>query len=258
MAAEQNIDAERAFEAWAKETYEPRLGKDWKCVTWSINHGDKALAAFKGGIEYVRRSAAIGEVGLPELPAAEIPAYGDAAAFYTADQVRQYAHDAVAADRRARASIDGQLTKAPSPVKQAAQGVKTWQERMSDATFDRVRNRECTASEKAMLAEITDLRAQLAHQSDAVESVIACARRVHAKFGADSDWSEWRDLGDALAELVAAPPLSSEQQATRVIDLLREARATLEMWKDVAPAVSLCADIDRVLAGEQQAEKGEK
>lgn len=29
---------------------------------------------------------------------------------------------------------------------------------------------------------------------------------------------------------------------------LRECRATLEMWKDVAPAVSLCADIDRDLA----------
>lgn len=33
-----------------------------------------------------------------------------------------------------------------------------------------------------------------------------------------------------------------------IIKLLREARATLEMWKDVAPAVSLCADIDAALA----------
>jgi hypothetical protein len=31
--------------------------------------------------------------------------------------------------------------------------------------------------------------------------------------------------------------------------LLREARTTLDMWKDVAPAVSLCADIDKALAG---------
>ena len=51
--------------------------------------------------------------------------------------------------------------------------------------------------------------------SDAVQSVIACARRVHAKFGTESDWSEWRDLGDALAEFDAAPPLSSEQQAEK-------------------------------------------
>jgi hypothetical protein len=29
--------------------------------------------------------------------------------------------------------------------------------------------------------------------------------------------------------------------------LLREARATFEMWKDIAPAVSLCADIDKAL-----------
>ena len=33
-----------------------------------------------------------------------------------------------------------------------------------------------------------------------------------------------------------------------MIRLLREARATLEAWKDVAPAVTLCADIDRALA----------
>ncbi|MFC5550317.1 hypothetical protein [Massilia aerilata] len=36
--------------------------------------------------------------------------------------------------------------------------------------------------------------------ADEFQSVISCARRVHAKFGADSDWSEWRDLGDALNE----------------------------------------------------------
>lgn len=35
----------------------------------------------------------------------------------------------------------------------------------------------------------------------------------------------------------------------KIVALLREARATLEMWKDVAPAFSLCADIDRALAG---------
>jgi hypothetical protein len=39
--------------------------------------------------------------------------------------------------------------------------------------------------------------------ADEIESVIACARRVHSKFGSDSDWSEWRDLGDALADLDA-------------------------------------------------------
>lgn len=37
-------------------------------------------------------------------------------------------------------------------------------------------------------------------------------------------------------------------QHNRVLYLLREARATLEMWKDVMPAVSLCADIDAALA----------
>lgn len=44
--------------------------------------------------------------------------------------------------------------------------------------------------------------------------------------------------------LRALPP---EPQARELV-LLREARVTLETWKDVAPAVSLCRDIDVVLA----------
>lgn len=42
------------------------------------------------------------------------------------------------------------------------------------------------------------------------------------------------------ARLIAAAP--------DLLSLLKEARSTLEMWKDVAPAVSLCADIDKALA----------
>ena len=50
----------------------------------------------------------------------------------------------------------------------------------------------------------------------------------------------------ANARLIAAAP--------DLLRLLKEARRTLEMWKDVAPAVSLCADIDAAIAratGEQ-------
>lgn len=50
---------------------------------------------------------------------------------------------------------------------------------------------------------------------DTIQTVIIRARRVYSKFGADSDWSEWRDLGNALAELNVAPPLSSEPQAEK-------------------------------------------
>lgn len=51
-----------------------------------------------------------------------------------------------------------------------------------------------------------------------------------------------RDLAEARANarLIA--------QAPRMFDLLKEARRTLEMWKHVAPAVSLCADIDKAMA----------
>lgn len=51
---------------------------------------------------------------------------------------------------------------------------------------------------------------------------------------------------DANARLIAAAP--------DLLRYLKEARRTLEMWKDVAPAVSLCADIDAAIAratGEQ-------
>ncbi|AST86248.1 hypothetical protein CIG66_07130 [Ralstonia pseudosolanacearum] len=48
------------------------------------------------------------------------------------------------------------------------------------------------------------------------------------------------DASEANARLIAAAP--------ELLALLKEARATLEMWKDVAPAVSLCADIDVAIA----------
>jgi len=37
--------------------------------------------------------------------------------------------------------------------------------------------------------------------AEEVQSAVACAKRVYLKFGAESDWTEWRDLGDALNEL---------------------------------------------------------
>ncbi len=40
--------------------------------------------------------------------------------------------------------------------------------------------------------------------AEEILSVVACARRVHSKFGADSDWSEWRDLAQSLKALDAA------------------------------------------------------
>ena len=49
-----------------------------------------------------------------------------------------------------------------------------------------------------------------------------------------------REQEIANAHLIAAAP--------ELYDLLKEARSTLEMCKDVAPAVSLCADIDKALA----------
>lgn len=66
-----------------------------------------------------------------------------------------------------------------------------------------------------------------------------------------------------LAEYIAARPQDADRtfdilithidtwagrSAGDAVPLLHEARATLKMWKDVAPAVSLCADIDKFFA----------
>lgn len=58
--------------------------------------------------------------------------------------------------------------------------------------------------------------------------------------------SETIDARNAeIADLRAQ--LARQGLGEMVLPLLHEARATLETWKDVAPAVSLCADIDKVL-----------
>ena len=39
-----------------------------------------------------------------------------------------------------------------------------------------------------------------------------------------------------------------EAQRDELLKLVKECRATFEMWKDVAPAVSLCNDLDAAIA----------
>lgn len=56
---------------------------------------------------------------------------------------------------------------------------------------------------------------------------------IHGSASAVDDWSQ-------DASLIAAAP--------DLLYLLTEARMTLEMWKDVAPAISLCAEIDRAIS----------
>ncbi len=47
---------------------------------------------------------------------------------------------------------------------------------------------------------------------------------------------------------VKHPDMVLMQEAPNLLAMLEEARRTLEMWKDVAPALSLCADIDKAIA----------
>lgn len=100
---------------------------------------------------------------------------------YTADQMRQYARDAVAANRRARGMVPSQM-KEPSAREaspQAAQGVKKLPEDLLD--------------------ELSDAVIEAFNQAFAIKD---WAARDH-----------WRDVLTRFEDWRAAPPLSSEQQA---------------------------------------------
>jgi len=47
-------------------------------------------------------------------------------------------------------------------------------------------------------------KAVVDNPADKILDVVECARRVHSKFGSESDWSEWRDLGEAIVDLDVA------------------------------------------------------
>jgi Lar family restriction alleviation protein len=201
MAAEQNIVAERAAPALqpcpfcggtaSAQRFGNRDGGasfavwcDSCHISTAWMHGDdgahRAIEAWNR-----RPSASIGEDGLPELQSIDTPEFRrmlndppntsrPALVAHIDKKMRQYAHDAVAADRRAReaqpkelsaridAFLDENLPKLAATPPQAAQGVKTWQERVGPDYND---SAEPTAHEIAMEAEIADLRAQLARQS---------------------------------------------------------------------------------------------
>lgn len=133
-------------------------------------------------------SASIGEDGLPELPDADHALDCGMQPFYRPDQMRQYASEAVAADRRVRSG--------------AGSGVNTWQERMPES----VRQIGSAASQVAyMEAEIRDLRAHLAATGEDVNALLLeeCRR--------DRDAARAR-AAELQAAYDAAPPLSSEPQ----------------------------------------------
>jgi hypothetical protein len=73
-----------------------------------------------------------------------------------------------------------------------------------------------------------------------IESILCAADAEVGPACCDEDYQKLRLL------MAATPDL---------LEMLEEARRTLEMWKDVAPAISLCVDIDKAIArarGESQ------
>jgi hypothetical protein len=229
-----------------------------------------------------RRSAAIGDGGLPEL----MEAFGTMenadedghtigwVPGYTASQMRGYALDAIAADRRARGAT---LEKSPGSddklaetrmatgfgdagtigmlteiAPQAAQGVKTWQERVDESGM-RGTEHACMMAEIADLrSEVTYLRVQLARQSQSGLVQIGELVELNDGFGVEPntifvDWNAERYKLPVGTRIYAAPPLSSEQQAQ-----------CPRCPKQTPYGPVTCADCTERELGEQQVEKGVK
>jgi hypothetical protein len=93
---ELNIEAERAaFEAW--------LGRPMMNPEQPTHYNGRDVKTAWGAWQEATRRAApadVGEDGLPDLPERDGDWAGDS--WWTADSMRQYARDAIAADRRAR------------------------------------------------------------------------------------------------------------------------------------------------------------
>jgi hypothetical protein len=257
MAAEQNIDAERAAPellpcpfCGGTDVYverndytsayvqcDSRVGPYSACLARGPiavqDSDDEDVPGAAGAIEAWnkqsrRASASIGEDGLPELPwGDDFEAWLEVRTGHEVrTEIRQYARDAIAADRRARANSPA----IPDGSPQAAQGVKTWEERVTgcgavegghhggaprcgDGWYGGIHYcPKCQA--KARDAEIADLRAQLARQSQG-EPIAYMTRDRRMIIFADNMYEASWSSADDMLPLYAAPPLSSEQQAEK-------------------------------------------
>ncbi len=86
--------------------------------------------------------------------------------------------------------------------------------------------------------EVKHLLGKLMLANNAIAELTAEVERL--KVAAEFDETIERLREQSVDELTA--------QRDEAMKLLAEARRTFEMWKDVAPAVSLCADIDAAIA----------
>jgi hypothetical protein len=177
----------------------------------------------------------IGEDGLPELPRhrftvlhaeSEWSCAGNLSV-YTADQMKAYALDAIAADRRHQSSMQKVHIHSDDVPSQAAQGVKTWQERaqitdkeLSDPEYMRGYVESQNESFADAMALITDLRAQIARQSQVDEAEIYAiwdAAKAEAAMYVeghcvDGEMHARHIMSAARPKVTAASPLSREQQ----------------------------------------------
>jgi hypothetical protein len=189
---------------------------------------------------------------------------------YYEDSHTEMAWRAWQAARRASASIgeDG--------LPEAAQGVKTWQERVTDNTpaheYPDAMRAEIADLRSALHSlraaydaaisqagetidarneEIVDLRAQLARQGEPVAwKYRALAGNGEWRVTLSEDWARSVNGDVDVVPLYAAPPLSSEQQAEPVIVNVRDFGAVGDGVADDTAAFQRAVDA----AGEQEAD----
>jgi hypothetical protein len=173
---------------------------------------------------------------------------------YTADQMRQFRAEGIAADRRARGmAMEKSPESSTKPAEtrmdagfgdagtvrtsgdespQAAQGVKTWQERCG------ITRKPHGQVEEAMAAEIADLRAQLARQSQGGQSMINRWLELIRVWIADPMRTDYvsvnkKYLRDMASDFEFSINGSTDSQA-RVADL---ARKLIECYPDTLPSL---------------------
>lgn len=194
----ENIDAERAaFETWARDTDQGYASFKGTCEPggWYYFEDDAqaAWAAWQAG----RRTpyTSIGEDGLPELPSDKL------ATTYTGDEMRKYARDALAADRRARADLaqGAQSVKRPGAWKFLQEDDKPDSTRLLDVIL---LNGVCLMDRRYEKIDWTQ---------------VADWRYAAPSLSSEPQLANLDNRGDDLAKSASqvSTPLSSEQQAEK-------------------------------------------
>jgi hypothetical protein len=193
-----------------------------------------------------RAAPALDASGLPPLPdphytMPRIIPCAPVRHYYTAEQVRQAQREALYQGRvyqhKVGQKIIGRLRETITDLRAqlARHGLSSNPVDAQKGAYVAIKTGAAPTQPKAQVGSIEDY-AQFHHLLDSWMGLSGEHQNDAAPQVAEA-WRKFLDYIDAWAG----------SRAGDAVRLLREARAVLETWKDVVPAVSLCADIDKVL-----------